>query len=255
VISVVFTCKDRPALTELCLRRFTELMPEPYELFICYHGTDEHYMDRLQLLWSKNASIVFGDGSRFRLINEALDDAEGDYFMHLENDFYWERRECLDESLLIFSEHENIDYIRFENLPFGKNVYKKFIDIPDNKAGVMKKNAPYQFTFNPHLRREKFPCGRFQEDSFTKQPEQHHNDNYKGTSACLFGNNFRHLGIYDEGGHYKPWYAERFTLRRGEREIKNALEEFNSFCDNYYYRQLFMRYLHDNRNKHNKKRN
>jgi hypothetical protein len=83
LISVVFTCRGRPALTELCLRRFTELMPEPYDLFICYNGTDEHYMDKLQLLWAKDASVIFGDGSRFRLINEALDDAEGDYFMHL----------------------------------------------------------------------------------------------------------------------------------------------------------------------------
>ena len=74
LISVVFTCKGRPALTELCLRRFKELMPEPYELFICYNGVDEHYMDKLQLIWAKNASIVFGDGGRFHLINEALDD-------------------------------------------------------------------------------------------------------------------------------------------------------------------------------------
>ena len=246
LISVVFTCKGRPALTELCLRRFTELMPEPYELFICYHGTDEHYMDRLQLLWSKNSSVVFGDCSRFKLINEALDDAEGDYFMHLENDFYWERQECLNEAVGILDNH-TVDYVRFEHLPFGDSTFERYTTIVGNKYGIMKQDAPYRFTFNPHLRREKFPCGRFQEDSFTKQPEQHHNDNYEGTSACLFGDNFRHLGIYDEGGHYKPWYAERFTLRRGEREIKNALEEFNAFCDDYYYRQLFMRYLHAHR--------
>jgi hypothetical protein len=231
-------------------------MPQPYELVIAFDTDDESYITRINNAGTPNAFIYNHDEvSRFALINRALDWCKGDYFMHLENDFYWERKECLDESLLIFSEHKNIDYVRFENLPFGMNTYKKFIDIPDNQAGVMKKDSPYQFTFNPHLRREKFPCGRFQEDEFTKQPEQHHNDNYQGTSACLFGKNFRHLGIYDEGGHYKPWYAERFTLRRGEREIKNALEEFNAFCDNYYYRQLFMRYLHDNRDKHNQKRN
>jgi hypothetical protein len=230
-------------------------MPEPYELFICYNGTDEHYMDRLQLLWSKNASMVFGDGSRFKLINEALDDANGDYFMHLENDFYWQRKDCLREGLKFLEQNDDLDYIRFETLPFGDNVFREYRQLDENKIGVMKYDAPYQFTFNPHIRRYKFPCGRFQEIAFVKQPEQHHNDAYQGTSACLFGENFRHLGIYDEGGHYKPWYAERFTLRRGEREIKNALEEFDAFCNDYYYRQLFMRYLHDNRNKHNKKRN
>jgi len=255
MISVVFTCKGRPALTELCLRRFKELMPEPYELFICYNGMDEDYMDKLQLLWADGASIVFGDGSRFKLINEALDDAEGDYFMHLENDFYWQRRKCLQDSLEFLQRYEDLDYIRFEYLPFTEKTFSEYRQIEDNQIGVMKKDAPYQFTFNPHLRRDKFPCGRFQEDSFTKQPEQHHNDTYKGTSACLFGNNFRHLGIYDEGGHYKPWYAERLTLRRGERTIDRPLYEFDQFCSNYLYRQLFMRYLHDNRDKHNKKRN
>jgi hypothetical protein len=230
-------------------------MPEPYELFICYNGTDEHYMDKLQLLWAKDASVIFGDGSRFRLINEALDDAEGDYFMHLENDFYWQDPRALDEALNALHQYPEIDYIRFEYLPFTKKVFNRTEQVGERGIHWMKDDAPYRFTFNPHIRREKFPCGRFQEKGFTKQPEQHHNDNYDGVSCCMDGENFRHLGIYDEGGNYKPYYAERFTLRRGEREIKNALEEFYAFCDNYYYRQLFMRYLHDNRNKHNKKRN
>ncbi len=245
LISVVFTCKGRPFLTELCLRRFIELMPEPYELFICYNGIDEHYMDKLQLLWGNHAPIIFGDVSRFRLINEALDDAEGDYFMHLENDFYWQRPECLSEALEFLTHYPDIDYIRFEHLPFTGKTFSEYRSTPSNTLGIMKSNAPYQFTFNPHIRRDKFPCGRFQEDNFTKQPEQHHNDNYKGTSGCLFGDNFRHLGIYDEGGNYKPYYAERFTLRRGERAIDRPLYEFDQFCSNYHYRQLFMRYIHD----------
>ena len=167
MISVIFTCKGRPALTELCLRRFSELMPEPYELFICYHGTDEDYMDRLQLLWAKNSSIIFGDCSRFRLINQALDDATGEYFMHTENDFYWENPRCLESALNALNNYSDIDYVRFENLPFSKSVFEDYREVPHDSLGVMKKDTPYQFTFNPHLRRDKFPCGRFMEDGFT----------------------------------------------------------------------------------------
>jgi len=222
-------------------------MPEPYELFICYHGTDEDYMDRLQLLWAKKSSIIFGDCSRFRLINQALDDASGEYFMHVENDFYWENPLCLESALNALNNYSDIDYIRFENLPFGPSTFNEYREVPHDTLGIMKADAPYKFTFNPHLRRDKFPCGRFMEDGFTKHDEQHHNDTYYGTSACLFGNNFRHLGLYDEGGHYKPYYAERFTLRRGDRTIESPLHEFDQFCNNYLYRQLFMRYLHEHR--------
>lgn len=246
LISVVFTCKGRPHLTELCLRRFKELMPKPYELMIASDGTDDDYLMMIRNISNPDGWVInYKKVSRFSLINRALDLCKGDYFMHLENDFYWQRQGCLNEALEVLERDKDIDYIRFEVLPFGDKTFSEKRQIQSNTVGIMKSNAPYQFTFNPHIRREKFPCGRFQEDNFTKQPEQHHNDNYKGTSACLFGENFRHLGIYDEGGHHKPWYAERFTLRRGERTIDRPLYEFDQFCSNYRYRQLFMRYLHD----------
>ena len=249
MIAVIFTCKGRPHLTELCLRRLIELMPEPYRLTICYDDVNYTHYDMLRRVAPK-AIIVCrdeDDKSRFSLINQALDYTEGDYYMHVENDFYWQRGECLSDAVAALQMYGYLDYIRFEHLPFGPKTFTEYHALPSDKVGVMKSDAPFQFTFNPHLRRDKFPCGRFKEDGFKKQPEQHHNDAYRGTSGCLFGENFRHLGIYDEGGNYKPYYAERFTLRLGEREIPHPLAEFDKFCSNTLYRQLFMRYLYDNR--------
>lgn len=222
-------------------------MPQPYELYIAYDGCDPKYE---MMLWNvSRPDAIIEDAerkSRFTLINKALDQCKGDYYMHLENDFYWENPLCLESAIYALDEYEDIDYVRFENLPFTKSHFSEYRETPHNRLAIMKGDAPYQFTFNPHLRRDRFPCGRFMEDGFTKHDEQHHNDTYYGTSSCLFGNNFRHLGLYDAGGHYKPWYAERFTLRRGERTIERPLKEFDAFCQNFQYRQLFMRYLHEN---------
>ena len=251
MISVVFTCKGRPHLTQLCLSRFIELMSEPYQLIIAYDDMKYTHYDMLRKT-APNSIILCrdeSDKSRFSLINQALDYAKGDFYMHLENDFYWQRRSCLLDAIAAFDMYEDLDFIRFENLPFGPNVFTEYRPLPSDRVGVMKRDAPYQFSFNPHLRRDKFPCGRFKDGGFKKQPEQHHNDTYRGTSGCLMGDNFRHLGIYDEGGHYKPYYAERFTLRRGEREIPRPLAEFDKFCSNTAYRQLFMRYLYEHKNR------
>jgi len=224
-------------------------MKEEHELTVAYDGTDRTYEMMLWSVGKPKAVIMNWDKpSRFSLINEALDHCNGDYFMHLENDFYWQNPECLRDSLKALERYRDIDYIRFEHLPFTEKQYREHRKIGSTTLGVMRDDAPFRFTFNPHIRRDKFPCGRLKDKDFTKQPEQHHNDNYRGTSACLFGENFRHLGIYDEGGHFKPWYAERFTLRRGERIMGNPMKEFEKFCDNPSYRELFRRYLENNEN-------
>jgi len=221
-------------------------MPEPYELAIAYDGIDDNYM---KMLYDVAEPEIFVPNykklPRFALINRALDLSRGDFFMHIENDFYWENPLCFESALNALQLYSDIDYVRFENLPFNEAVFCDYRGVSHDTLAVMKGDAPFQFTFNPHLRREKFPCGRFMEDGFTKMPEQHHNDTYAGTSGCLLADNFRHIGIYDAKGHYKPYYAERFTLRRGERKIDNPLEEFKHFCDNAEYIELFRRYLNN----------
>jgi len=251
MITVVFTCHKRPALTELCLRRLVELMPPPYELFICYNGVDEDYMDKLQLLWANHAKIIFGDCNRFQLINQALEDSTGDMFMHVENDFYWVDPTCLDAALNAFHRYPELDYIRFEHLPFTQRNFNRYEQVDGKDLCWMRDDSPYRFTFNPHIRRFKYPNDEpFKTDGFTKQPEQHHNDDYMYQSACMTGDNFRHLGIYSEGGHYKPYYGERFYNTRGKNvtNISEVINEFGNLTDNPVYLMLFGRYLNDNGN-------
>ena len=111
----------------------------------------------------------------------------------------------------------------------------------------MKEDSPYRFTFNPHIRKFKYPTGEpFKEGGFTKQPEQHHNDGYSGVSCCMTGDNWRHLGVYDEGGHYKEYYADRFTNRRNTKDF-DPWKEMYKITDNLQYLDLFMRYLNENK--------
>lgn len=61
----------------------------------------------------------------------------------------------------------------------------------------------------------------------------------------MSGDNFRHLGILDEGGHYKPYYGERFFNKRGKQaaDADDYVEEFDRLTSNEIYRKLFRSYL------------
>jgi len=255
MITVIFTCHKRPALTELCLRRLIELMPSPYELFICYDGYDYSYMGMLQRATeeAKHVDIITNPTkrNRFGLINQALKLATGDMFMHVENDFYWADPTCLDATLNAFHRYPELDYIRFEHLPFTQRNFNHYEQVDGKDICWMREDSPYRFTFNPHIRRFKYPNDEpFKTGGFTKQPEQHHNDDYKYQSACMTGDNWRHLGIYSEGGHYKPYYGERFFNVKGKTAQygDEYWVEFMKLTHNPLYLDLFMRYLHDNGN-------
>ena len=248
LISVVFTCKDRPELTELCLRRFVEFMPQPYELFISYDGNNPFTIRKLLDIGNPKEIITNPKKlNRFALINEALEQARGEYFMHLENDFFWVDESCLEDSLRAFEKYPSIDYIRFELLPFTIGQFDRFETINDHDFCWMKETTPYRFTFNPHIRKFKFINGKpFQTEAFGgEQPEKVHNSMYSGTSVCMTGDNFRHLGIYSEGRHRKEWYAERLFNKRGKKTATDdeILAEFDNLTDSALYRRLLREYL------------
>lgn len=255
MIAVIFTCRGRQSLTELCLRRVIELIPQPYELHICYDGCDDNYLDMLEtiLKYTRRAKITYNPSknNRFTLINDALQQHNTEYYMHVENDFYWIDPMCLDSALNAFYyTKEPLDYIRFEQLPFTHKNFYHYEQYDGKDICWMREDSPYRFTFNPHIRTFKYPTDEpFQTKGFTKQPEQHHNDGYKYHSACMTGDNWRHLGVYDEGGHYKKYYADRFTGRRNTENF-DPWTEFTKITDNPLYLDLFMGYLNDNRNKH-----
>ena len=236
-------------------------MHEPFEIVLVYDGNKKDYVNSLSNICDFD-HVVMNPQKRFYidLLNDAYNFCSGPYYMHLENDFYWDNPLCLESALSALEQFNDVDFVRFEHLPFTRNQFSEFRKVPHDELGILKRDVPYQFNLNPHIRRVKFPTktGFPQEDSTDKHFERIMDKTWIAdgrVSSCLFGNNFRHLGIYDEFGFYKPYYAERFTLRKWEKTIDRPLYEFDQFCSNFHYRQLFMRYLHDNWSKHNKKRN
>ena len=229
-------------------------MPQPYELFICYDGDDWGYTQML-LDNMKNGAIISNkdrEKSRFQLINEALELSDGEYYMHVENDFYWVDAGCLDAALNAFHQDDTLHYVRFELLPFTYKNFYKYSQVDGKDICRMYDDAPYRFTFNPHIRKFKYPTDEpFKTEGFTKQPEQHHNDGYLYHSACMTGDNWRHLGVYSEGGWLKDYYGERFFNQRGRvaQYSDEYLVEFSRVTKNPTYLDLFERYLNDNRNK------
>ena len=258
MITVVFTCNRRPALTELCLRRLVELMPHPYELFICYDGDNPRYERMLREVAPEAIVMVNLQGvNRFALINTALENSIGDLFMHVESDFYWVDPSCLDAALNAFHKYHDLDYIRYEQLPFTWKSFYQYKQVDGKDICWMRDESPYRFTFNPSIRTFKyptdnpFPSDPYEWESRNMHDEAYMNDGYKYQSACMTGDNWRHLGIYSEGGHYKEFYGERFFNKRGKvaSHEDEYLTEFMRITRNQEYVDLFKRYLNDNRNK------
>lgn len=220
-----------------------------------YDGQDFNYVDTLLGIYDFE-HIIMNSGrrkNRFALINRGVDAATGDYFMHLENDFYWDNPNCVDEALIAFEKVPELDYVRFEFIPFTKEDCQECIKLENDVLCLYKEDRPrFQFTFNPHLRKTKFPIGRFIEAPIPgKQPEGVFADMYRKTgrqAGCLMGENFRHIGVYAEQGYYKPYYTNRMTLRRdpiSDELFKTfkPMEEFKKFCSNPNYIELFRRHL------------
>lgn len=256
MISVVFNCCRRPSLTELILRRFIELMPEPYELIVAYDGDDPSYINMLYDIKQPDIFLYNkGNIDRWTLINRAYKKATGNLFVHLENDFYWVRGGTTERALKAFENHPELQFIRFEFIPFHQRQCESVTSIGDDRLCILrfppkKPSTDFLFNLSPGIRKIKFPFG---EETFDRPPEKRQMEgflaekwNKQGLVAGAFmGENFRHIGVYDAGGHYKDFYIDRMTLIRGQREA-NFYEVFCSFCENSYYRTLFKRYLDEN---------
>ena len=252
LISVIFTCYKRPNLTELCLRRLVELMPDPYELILIYDGNSQNYVNRLLNIFEFDHIVMNPQrgGHRFALINRGLDACKGNYFMHVENDFYWSRPGSVRRAFEAFEKIPELDFVRFEYLPLWRSQCERTVKLSDDILCIPPKDTSYRWNLSPHMRKTKFPAGRLPEKFvYPAQPEKSYGEKYNKydyVAGCLTGENFRHLGIYDEGGLYKQLYSERFTLVPDQPRF-DPWTEFLKFCDNEKYQQLFKRYLNKNK--------
>lgn len=238
-------------------------MDFPFELVLAYNGNDESYIDHLRNIYDFD-HVVKGTNFRFELIQDAYELCSGDYYMHLEDDFYWENPNAVRNAIWILDNMPEISFVGMIFLPFHEKHFSKIIDVNDDRFGIFKQRvsdgAAYQFNLNPHVRRDKIPIEYGFIDSkkyfeLTKiklvQPERWMSDQWdkeNKLSGCLMGKNFRHLGLYDTGGHKKFWYADRFFLERNSPKEFDTIEEFNKFCNNETYRKLFVKYIEENEN-------
>lgn len=251
-ISVVLRCRVRPNLTELVLRRFLDLIEVPVEVVVAYDGNDLDYLDRLISVYDFEYIVTNPSRkrSRFDLLNDALDACTGRFFMYLENDFYQVRGGAIESAIEAFEKYPHLDLVRFEFLPYEESQCEEKARLVTDELLLMKKSTRLNTHFTPHLRREKFPFGRFPKEAIIGiQPELLFGNQWMEKEkrfACLYGDHFRHIGIYDYGGYYKRYYAERFTAIRGQRQV-NPLNEFNKICGNECYRKLYKKYVDSQR--------
>ena len=226
-------------------------MPDPYEVILVYDGENTEYVDRLLDIYDFDYIVMNPKRGvhRFALINRGWDACTGNYFMHVENDYYWSHPGSVRRAFEAFEKVPDLDFVRFEFLPFWRSKCEQVVKLSDDELCIVPKNTSYRWNLNPHLRKTKFPAGRLLEKFPPRaQPEKTYADEYNKydyVAGCLTGENFRHIGIYDEGGHFKQFYAERFTLVPDQREF-DAWAEFQKFCDNQQYQQLFRSYLDKN---------
>jgi len=254
-ISLVMTCCKRPNLTELVIRRTLEFIQDfNFEFILVYDGADPEYINRLMSIHEFDLIVTNPNRKRFRfdLLNDAYNFCSGDYFVHTENDFYWETHSALENGIKALDAFPEIRLVRIEGLiPWHRKQFEWIKPIGTDEVGLLKlpsEGPLHQFVLGPHVRLDKIPVknGFLRMATPRKQPEAVMAQQWTREgkrSGCLMGNNFRHLGIYDSSGHYKPYYAERFTLRRGERTIDDPLKEFKKFCNNEEYVKLFKQYL------------
>lgn len=253
------TCRRRPNLTELTIRRTLELIQDfDFEFVVVYDGNDPNYVDHIKSLYDFDLIITNPGRRRFRfdLLNDAAAFCSGDYFMHTENDFYWENQDALRNGIMALEAFPELRLVRLEGIiPWFRRQFEWIKPIGVDEVGLLKlpPDGPvHQFVLGPHVRIDKFPVknGFLKRATPFKQPEAVMAQQWTKEgkrSGCLLGGNFRHLGIYDSGGRYKPYYADRLTHRRRERTIDNPLEEFKAFCDNAEYIELFKQYLKENK--------
>jgi hypothetical protein len=186
------------------------------------------------------------------LWNDAYALCDGDYFMHLENDFYWDVPGAVYWAIEALKNLPNIDYVRTDIVPWYPRQMESFVQVGPKSVGILAPppNGPgYQFTLNPHVRRDRFPVKEgFPKASTMKHFEYEIVEQWLAEgkrSACFINNHFRHLGVIDAGSHIKVWYAERMTWNRNNPDF-DPMTEFKKITDNREYIDLFSKYLNSN---------
>jgi len=276
--NILFQTTRRLPLTKVVLDRAIHVMSSDirnmlndntWDIMIAYDGDDKGYVDSLNDT-IKSATkhplvdeppekweVTYTDevkGPRGALLNKAYDDVDADYYIFLENDWWW-KRISVCHALNILDNSDHIDTVRMLTYPFKEHSHYNVVDYIirynnggyKNHYGEMKTTIPYQWTFNPHIRREKYPVGEFPtEERNLWKVEPLYDEWYreKGKRTALLLNDcFIHFGVKNSTGSisnqhygffgydYSMWNSPTFnppTMELFDRVIKHSAPPYVS---------------------------
>ena len=248
-ISGVFRCFRRPILTRICLERIVEILDDSgysYELVAVYDDSNQDYIDMLTEFPFKHIVVnPRQDGANKdemgHKFNEALDKCKGDYTLHLENDFYWVKP-CLDAAIDAL---QHMDVVRLCLSPYSiRGAGKKF-----ENSVLFNDNRKYKFTLNPHLRKQKYPAGRFASLSRWKMESDYalrFNDPKRGLkSGMLLEDYVSHVGVCNNNGKFRQYhliyvYGQDWADQYYSMDVQAW---FNTLTDSPRHRTMFKKYL------------
>lgn len=172
MISVIFNCAKRLSLTKMILMRFLDVLEWDMEFVLVYDGQDENYLRELRKIIIPDVEIINYRGiSQGELFNAALDRSNGDYYMHMENDWWWFNNHCVDEGMYALKKFEDVDIIRLVALPYGYGSGDGCVKLLDTYMWEINPRQHMSFHFNPQLRYEKFVGGRYLDASNQRGPD------------------------------------------------------------------------------------
>jgi len=232
MISVIFQCHDRLPLVQICLERFLHMIEGwDYELIMLWDRHNKEFFHTVNEIANPHWWIIDREeptrGLRGKGLNRAFDIASGDYYLFLEDDWYW-HTPCLNDAIVAL---EHVDFIRLCRKPFQATEYD---------YGWWYEHKPdtgYAWNFNPQLTKEKFLAGRFPEDKWSIEGEYHDRFRTTGRRAGFSKeDHFAHIGIINARGIYRLNHLYRM-------DGLEPLDYFKSLSPSQRHLDLYKEYL------------
>ena len=238
-ISVCFNTCSRPILARIVLEQIKKFLDKyDYEFVIAYDRDDENPVDETidlakKLFTVKDVIINKDHRKHGPMFNESFGRCDGDYYMFLEDDWYW-REDRLSTAMVAL---EEVDFVRLLRIPFHsfKNVREGYY--------LMWDDADYGFNFGPSIRKTRFPIGEF--GTYPDRPmfEGESSRIFKRlgkTSAVLDTDSFSHVGFCDANGGLRH---QHFVREGVEPSISGAIRWFKSITNDENHIDLFIEHL------------
>lgn len=153
-ISAIFTCYNRPILTELVLDQFVNVGGTEFvdEIIGAYGGNDPEYIQMLEEFEIFDEIVIERkDESVYECWSRAHKIATGPWYFFFQNDDY-----LIDTDVFVnlADAMAYVDFCRVERRPFTSRVHETF-QLDSGELGVYE--GPYMFNHNAGLRSTQFP--------------------------------------------------------------------------------------------------